>query len=159
MDRLVQGGCSISEVAKKVALSVAQASKDLSLLTLPAELQEMVDNGTIHKTQGYELTKISDPAKQRALAEEMVNKRLTRDEAVLRRKAINGKAGNLKAVAVLGGGRSVSVTGPGLSLDTLLAWLTELCGLARKAKSQGLALDTFCRTLKDQKATGKGDPQ
>lgn len=151
MDRLVKAGASVSDVAKRVGVSVAQASKDLSLLTLPTYLQELIDSGALHKTKGYELAQIADPAKQRAMADELLSKRLTRDEAVARRKELTGARGVAKAALTLGGGRTVTVAGPGLTLESLGAWLLELCNLARKARGRGLSLDTFRQMLRDEK--------
>jgi hypothetical protein len=50
----------------------------------------------------------------------------------------------------LGGGRSVSVSGEGLTLEKLIAWVEEFLSRARKARTQGWELAKFIRTLKDE---------
>ncbi len=51
----------------------------------------------------------------------------------------------------LSAGRSVTFAGTGLDdLDTLVQWLEELLGKARKLRPKGLALGTFVRLLKDE---------
>jgi hypothetical protein len=45
----------------------------------------------------------------------------------------------------------VTVVGPGLNdLDALIAWLLELIGEARKARTQKLEPATFARMLRDR---------
>jgi hypothetical protein len=51
----------------------------------------------------------------------------------------------------MGASRSITLAGSGLSnVDTLIEWLTELLGEARKARSQNLGLSTFARILRDR---------
>lgn len=152
------GGLTAHQAAKRLGVSAATVSKWLPLLSLPVEVQAMVDDGRIAADAAYQLSRMKDPGEQAATAAELAEKQITRDELARKLKRAD-KPDRRKSrpiprvTAALGGGRSVAVCGPGLSLDSLIDWLEPLLVRARKAKSQGLSLQTFARTLKDQAST------
>jgi ParB family chromosome partitioning protein len=150
-------GWTAAEVASKLGMSQANVSKALALTELPPEIQAKVEAGEIPASAGYELNRIKDPAQQAALAAQIAGGQLTRDAltGIVRsngtgnKAATTGKLARFKAE--LSGGRSVTVAGTGLdNLDTLIAWIEELLGKARKLRPKGLELATFVRILKDE---------
>ena len=55
-------GWTAKELAGELQVSQGAVSKSLSLLTLPVELQEQVDAGSIPATAAYEVAKVEDKA-------------------------------------------------------------------------------------------------
>jgi ParB family chromosome partitioning protein len=152
-------GLSASEVAKRVGLNPAVVSKSLALLSLPGPLRELIDSGAISAAAGYELSRIDNPQLQSELASEVAAGRLSRDALAGKAKALkrgppDASKGHNRVTAMLDAKRSVTLTGDGLcSLETLIDWLEELLGKARKARPQNLELGTFTKILKDQSRT------
>ncbi len=148
---------SATKTAAKLGFSNSKVSRLLRLLVLPEDVQKQVAAGEISATAGYQLSRVTDAERQGELAAEIASGKLTRDDVtaqVRRDRNKNGSAaGNPPAriTAQLGGGRSVTLSGPGLTdIEIALEWLTELIGKARKARTQNLELTTFIRTLRDR---------
>ena len=74
-------GWTAKELAGELHVSQGAVSKSLSLLTLPIELQEKVDEGVIPATAAYEVAKVEDREVQREIARRIVDEDLTRDAA------------------------------------------------------------------------------
>jgi ParB family chromosome partitioning protein len=74
-------GWTAKELSGELQVSQGAVSKSLSLLTLPADLQEQVDAGSIPATAAYEVAKVEDQAVQREIARRIVDEDLTRDAA------------------------------------------------------------------------------
>ena len=149
-------GWNATETAPRLGMSNAGITRLLALLSLPEQIAEEVEAGKIRPSTAAEIAKISDPAKQAEVAREAAEGKLTRDAASGEvKKEKNGqakpaKAAASRAVVALGGGRSISVAGEGLTLEKLIAWIEELLAKARKARTQGWDLATFTKTLKDE---------
>ena len=148
-------GLNAEAAAARLGRSPATISKWLAVLALPGPIKEQVDSGRIAADAAYRLSRIDDPAEQAALAARLADGQLTRDDLARRLKK-SGKPGTRptgsvpRVTAALGAGRSVTLAGTGLTLDTLIEWIEPLLARARKAKAQGLSLQTFVRTLRDQ---------
>ena len=149
-------GWNATEAASRLGMSNAGITRLLALLTLPEQIAAEVEAGTIAASTAAEIAKISDPVKQAEVARQAAEGKLTRDGASGEvKKEKNGpgkpaKASASRAVVALGGGRSVSVSGEGLTLEKLIAWVEEFLSRARKARTQGWELAKFIRTLKDE---------
>ena len=74
-------GWTAKELAGELQVSQGAVSKSLSLLTLPADLQDQVDAGSIPATAAYEVAKVEDQAVQREIVRRIVDEDLTRDGA------------------------------------------------------------------------------
>ena len=72
-------GWTAKELAGELQVSQGAVSKSLSLLTLPEDLQEQVEAGSIPAASAYEVAKVADPAAQRDVARRIVAEKLTRD--------------------------------------------------------------------------------
>jgi len=149
-------GWNAAETAARLGISAATAARLTALLSLPATIVAQVEAGRLPASTAYEIAKIEDPARQAALAQEAVEGRLTRDgvsgQFKKKRRGESHKESVTasRVIVNLGGERSVTVTGAGICLETLIGWLEELLGRARKARTQGLALKTFIKMLRDQ---------
>jgi ParB family transcriptional regulator, chromosome partitioning protein len=155
IDQLIRRtGLPASQVAIKVGMSPTMISNLASLLTLPPAMQDQVASGELKVSTAYELARVSDPVERARLAGEAVGQGLSRDQVVARIKTARGtttpRAAAKRAVAALGSGRSITVSGPGLNLERLVDWLEELLAKARKVRTKGVELDTFLRLLRDE---------
>lgn len=74
-------GWSKSRVAEELNISNGKVTKALSLLKLPADIQEQVEQGTISPATGYELSKVKDETQQRALAKDAASGKVTCSDA------------------------------------------------------------------------------
>lgn len=154
-----QAGMTVEIVAKKLGSSPGQITKTLSVLKLPADLQSEVAAGRLPGDSAYQLSRVDDPKRQAVLAAEVLGKRLTRDELTRKLKRIGRsdaarQNGASRITTMLGDGRSVTLAGKGLSLDSVIEWLELLLARAKRAKAQSLSLETFARAMKDQAAKG-----
>jgi len=84
-------GWTAKELSGELHVSQGAISKSLSLLTLPAELQEQVEDGSIPATAAYEVAKVGDRAVQRDIARRIVDEDLTRDDAADVVREVAGK--------------------------------------------------------------------
>ena len=145
-----------NEVAAKLGVSAAMVTRLLSLLTLPEPIRQALKEGRIPASAGYELAKIEDTAIQAELAQKLMDGKVTRDAVAGARKAAqrqsNGKppAALKRLTAVLGAGRAVTVAMSGDTLEDFIGALEEALAKARKGRTQGFALDTLLRLLRDQ---------
>jgi len=156
-DLMQATGWNASQVAGQLGFSDAKVSRSLALLDLPAAIQDKIHRGEIPASSAAALARAHNPEEQAALSDKLASGELTRDAvvaAVPRGKARQGsrKSGALpRIVATLGTGRTVTFTGPGLeSLDTLIGWLEELLGKARRLRPKNLQLSTFVSLLADE---------
>jgi ParB family chromosome partitioning protein len=152
-----RSGSSASETAAMLGLSAATVCKLLALVELPESIQAQITEGKVSASAAYELSRVSDADQQAALVEQIASGQLTRDgvAGIAKRRAANQSNGTpdhpSRARVELSGGRSITVAGVGLdNLETLIAWLEELLGKARKLRPKGLELATFVRILKDE---------
>ena len=84
-------GWTAKELSGELHVSQGAISKSLSLLTLPAELQDQVNDGAIPATAAYEVAKVEDRDVQREIARRIVNEDLTRDDAARAVREASGK--------------------------------------------------------------------
>jgi ParB family chromosome partitioning protein len=146
-----------AEVAAQLGFSEGKVAKLLPLVELPNSIKTQIEKGLIPATAGYDLSRVADSSEQAALAERIAGGQLSRDglSGIVKRRSapqsIEKRVSVARIKAELTGGRSVTVAGSGLdSLDTLIEWMEELIGKARKMRSRGLELSTFARILKDE---------
>ncbi|AMV40959.1 ParB/RepB/Spo0J family partition protein [Planctomyces sp. SH-PL62] len=86
-------GWTMQQVAEALNVSKGAVSKALSLLRLPEDVQEQVEQGVISPSSGYEVSRLKDERAQRELAARIVGEGLKRDDA----GAAVGKAARPKA--------------------------------------------------------------
>lgn len=74
-------GWTGKQLAESLQLPASKVSRSLALLTLPAELQAEVDDGTLPARTAYELSKMSDDMARRELALQSAAGKLTAAQA------------------------------------------------------------------------------
>ena len=80
-------GWSYRELAEFLHISKGTISKALSLLTLPEPVQELIQDGSLSPLTAYEVSRLSDATSQVAMAERIVEKGLTAEDAAQAVKA------------------------------------------------------------------------
>tara|TARA_R110002072_G_scaffold303121_1_gene494570 strand:- start:106411 stop:107241 length:831 start_codon:yes stop_codon:yes gene_type:complete len=144
-----------SEAASHLGISNATVSRLLKLLELPDEVQKQVAAGEISASAAYELTRIEDEEARQQLADAVASGRMTRDAIAgrHRRQKTPQKASATspkRVTAMLGHGRSVTVTGSDLSLECFIDVISEVLDKARKVRASGIQLSSFIAMLRDQ---------
>lgn len=145
-----------AQVAGELGLSESQVCNWRSLLELPKAVQDIVGRGDIAVSTAVEIARAGDAETQIRLADEAVKEGLTRDavagrvKAQKRGAATSAVKSTTRATLALAADRSVRISAAGLTLDSAIAYLEELLAKARKARVQGVTLNTFCRLLKEQ---------
>ena len=148
-------GWNASQVAVKLGMSSAMATRFMAILTLPDDIQKLIASGDIAASAGYELSRIDDKALQNDLAAKLASRCLTRDalSGIVKARSKPASGGTSGATgrvtAPLGGGRAVTIVGDALSLEGAINILEELLVKLRKARPQGVSLGTFVQMLKD----------
>ncbi|MEZ6100617.1 MAG: ParB/RepB/Spo0J family partition protein [Pirellulaceae bacterium] len=147
-------GWTQTEVAEHLGMSGATVTRLLALQVLPEPIREQVRAGKIAASAAYELARVGDAAKQQELAGQLASGKLTRDGLAGALKAGRKKETPAKTssrvTAKLGLNRAVTVVSESLTLESFIEILEELLGRARKVRSQGVELATFCRMTADQ---------
>lgn len=144
-----------SEAAAQLGMSNATVSRLLSLLALPDDIQQKIAAGEIPASVAYQLSQIEDGAEQAEVADAVVQGRMTRDAIASRRrrrktKQKNSPASPKRVTVILGLGRSVTVTGSDLSLESFINVISEVLEKARKGRASGIQLSSFIAMLRDQ---------
>jgi ParB family chromosome partitioning protein len=150
---MTQTSATSEATAKLLGLSPAAVCRSLSLLRLPEDLRRRVADGSLPADSAYMLARVEDGRRQAVLAAEVLGEKLSRAALARKLKQVERRSSGrppARVTAALGGGRSITLAGGGLTLDSIVEWLDQLLGRARKAKQQGLTLETFVRTLRDQ---------
>ncbi len=157
--RIMQGtGWNGQQVADRLGYSPSTVTKLLSCLKLPEEVRLRLHRGEIGLSEAYALTRESDPDRQTELATQLAASELTLDQ--LLRRQNSGKPPSPqstppstplnRAVALTGQGESVSVSGNNLDFDRFIELLEATLSRARKARQQGLTLQTHLKVLREE---------
>ena len=144
--------CSSQTLATELGLSGPAITRAEALLTLPLDVQAMVDDGRVPESSGYELSRLSDAAAIRELAGEIAARRITRDQvAAIVRESIGKKKSTTKTDRLplkLGGiAVTVSAATP-LTWETLLATLDQIRKEADKLKRNNQAITELAQSLR-----------
>jgi ParB family chromosome partitioning protein len=76
-----QSGWTIAELAEALSISKGTVSKALALLRLPADIQDLVNDGSLGAAAAYEVSRLEGEEAQRVLARRILNEGLKRDDA------------------------------------------------------------------------------
>ena len=80
-------GWSYRELAEFLHISKGTISKAVSLLSLPEPIQELVEEGTLSPHTAYEVSRLNDASEQVSMAEQIVERKLTAEDAAQAVKA------------------------------------------------------------------------
>ena len=148
-------GWSATQAAGKLGMSSSAVTKLLALISLPEAIRTQVESGAISAGAGYQLTRVGDPSKQAELAQQVAERRLTRDQlsdtvkAELDNTVENPSPPTGRATATLVGGEAVTVTAGGLTLERFIDVIEIVLARARRARGR-MDLKKFVQTLRDE---------
>ena len=131
--------CTSQDLAAGLGISGASITRAEALLTLPVDVQAMVDGGRLAESAAYEISRLKDEDAMRELASQIVASRLNRDqvtEAVrlkVGKKNVQPKAGRV-AGKLDGVSFSFSFASGELTPETLLAAIEKI-----RSRAQGIA--------------------
>lgn len=145
-------GCTAQQLARELGISGAEVSRTESLLTLPDDIQALVDAGDVPEGTAYEISRLDDAQAQRELAAAVAGGRMNRAavaesvRATVGRRNVAPKASRL--ALRLDGGLSVTVAaGQPLTWDELLGALDRIRREARKLYDGGKDVSALAKVL------------
>lgn len=148
-------GCTARQLAKELGVSDSLVGDYLSLLTLPPDVQELVNSGALHLSKASLIAQQeSAPDRQRELA--ALAKDISRNEltAKVRQARRNGQQQQEVRVnslrCPLPSGTTVVVKGRELTLEDAIQALTDLVKAMKKAAEEGIDGKTFGRMCADK---------
>lgn len=147
-DYMREAGCTASEAATRLAIEPGTVAKLLAIASISETVKELIAKSGFGLSKAYQVTLAGNEEAQLRLAQDLANGTVTRDGAAAQRKSKRKPhrgsrkdvQGDGRIVVPLGGGRSVAIAGPGLTLATVIEWLTELVERLRGAREQGTEL-------------------
>ena len=152
---------SAAQTAVKLGISPGMMTKLLSLLNLPESVQQKVESGALPLTTAYAISRESDSESQRELANEAANGGLRREDVIRltkSRKAHRRSAGKPQRTTTrrerltipLGGGRSVAVAGPSLTVSSMIEWLGDLIERLRAVQGRNVEVSEAVKLIASQ---------
>ena len=146
-------GCTAQLLAKELGISGSELSKTESLLSLPDDIQALVDDGAVPVSIAYEISRLKgDEAAQRELAGEVVAGRMNRkavaDAVAAKLGGRLGKPKDSRFTCHIDGVAVSLAAETSLELDTLVAVLRRLYQEATKLKKDGKTAVDLASLLK-----------
>ncbi len=146
-------GSSSKALAEELGISNASITRVESLLSLPEDIQVMVDDGRVPESAAYELSRLPDEQGQRELALAVAARRMNRDQVA---EAVRSKVGkkNVRPKASRiswkpESGPSITVSADeAMTLDELIDSLAQMQRQAKRALDKGMDVIGFARTLR-----------
>jgi ParB family transcriptional regulator, chromosome partitioning protein len=145
--------CTAQQMATELGISGSAISKSESLLSLPEDVQALVDGGQVSESAAYHLSRLPDEATQRELAQAIAAGTINRDDAAeavqaaIGKKNVTPKGGRLPLK--LEGGVCVTVSaGQPLTWDDFNTALDVIRKQAKKLHDGGKPLADLPRSLR-----------
>ncbi len=146
--------CNSQALAVELGLSSASITRAESLLSLPEDVQELINIGSVPASAGYEISRLPSPDSQREMAQLVAAKRIKRDAVA---EAVRDTVGRRQArpkdsrLAVKLGGMSFSVTAEGpLEWDSFIAAIGCMHREAKKLSESGKEVRSLADVLKSR---------
>jgi ParB family chromosome partitioning protein len=124
-------GCTSQDLAEELGISGASVTRAEALLTLPEDVQAMVDDGRLAESAAYEISRLKDEDAMRELAGMVFSCRMNRDQILesvrlkIGKKAVTPKAGRV-AGKLDGVSFTFSFAAGQLTPETLLAAIEKI---------------------------------
>jgi ParB family chromosome partitioning protein len=145
-------GWNSSTLAAKTGITGVAVTRAEALLTLPPDIQALVEDGRVPESAAYELSRLPDEQSQRELASVVAAGKIGRDAvAQIVRDRVGRRKSTRKATRLSmqpGDGVSVSVAAETLKWDGLLAALDRIRKEAKKLYENGKPVGDLAKALK-----------
>lgn len=145
--------CTSQQLAAELGISGSAISKAESLLTLPVDVQSMVDDGRVPSTVAYELSKLPDEQARREMAHAVASGGMSRErvadavQARMGKRKVSHKSGRI--ACKLEGGVSVTLSsGQPWTWDDLLAAIDRVRREAKKLCDNGKEISALAKSLR-----------
>lgn len=147
--------CTAAEVARRTGVSESTVSRDMAVLTLPLDVLRRVESGEIKASTAYQIGLAGNSEEQSKLAEETASGRLSRERVAEKarrsrrepRPRRSSRLARERFTVRLGSGRSLTVSGPNLTLTSLTEWLQALLKRIGTLEPQDMALADAAKAL------------
>ncbi len=121
-------------------------------------MQEAIDSGNCRNRRHISLSRIADPEQQVAMARRLMDGEMTRDALIgeVRASLDNSKSKTLatrklaRGKALLADGRSVTVSGEQLTLESFIETIEVVLAKARRCRTRGVDLPQFLKVLRSE---------
>jgi ParB family chromosome partitioning protein len=146
------GNITAQQMAAELGMSGGAISKAEALLSLPEDVQALVDSGRLKPTVAYDISRLPDPQSQRDLAHAVASGKVSTEGAADAVQAVVGK----RKVAPRSGRVSCKVDGVSVSLSAAetLTWaklydvIGRLRSEARKLEAAGKEVTELARQFR-----------
>ncbi|APW58635.1 ParB/RepB/Spo0J family partition protein [Paludisphaera borealis] len=145
--------CTSQQLAKELGISGAAITRAEALLSLPEDVQTLVESRAVPESTAYEISRMPDADSQRELAAAVADRRLKRDAVAnavrdrIGKRAVKPKAG--RVVCRLGGGLSISISAnDALDWTTIIEAIDRIRREARKLSDNGSEVQALARSLR-----------
>lgn len=149
-------GVPASQAAEELQVAPARMSRSLALLELPEELQAAIRAGRLPKETAYYLSRLPEGDERQRLFAQALSGSLSRDEAARAAKATRrgtpDAAPVTRVACQLPAGRLLTLSGAGITVDSLIETLEQFLKEARKARNQGWDITTLTKVCRDRAA-------
>jgi hypothetical protein len=119
-------------------------------------IRDEIDAGRIPQSAAYSLSRVSDADEQTALAKRLIEGSMSRDaligevRASLKKSRTPAPQKVARGKAVLADGRSVTVSGQELTLESFIETIEVVLGKARRSRTRGIDLSKFLKVLRSE---------
>ncbi|HKQ48573.1 MAG TPA: ParB/RepB/Spo0J family partition protein [Phycisphaerae bacterium] len=154
---MTESGWSASEVSLRLGgPSEATISKLLALLVLPREVQDLIDAARVPMSSAYAIATVESADEREQLVAGVLDGSLKRDGLVTRVKSLKRnhqqprrakRPARERFTIRVGPGRSLTVSGPNLTLTSLIEWLQALLKRIGTLEPQDMALADAAKAL------------
>jgi ParB family chromosome partitioning protein len=145
--------CTSQQLARELGISGAAITRAEALLSLPEDVQTLVESRSVPESTAYEISRMPDAESQRELAAAVADRRMKRDavaEAVRSRigkRQVKPKAG--RVVCRLGSGLSISISAnEALDWTTVIDAINRIRREARKLSDDGEEVQALARNVR-----------
>jgi ParB family transcriptional regulator, chromosome partitioning protein len=146
-------GCNSQALAAELGISGASVTRAESLLTLPEDVQALVDEDRLSESGAYELSRLKDEDAIRELAQQIVACRMNRDQVIeavrlkVGKKNVTPRAGRV-AGKLDGVSFSFSFASGELTPDTLLKAIEHIRSKLKELKAEQKDVSALTDLLK-----------
>lgn len=147
-------GCTARQLAKELGVSESLVGDYLALLTLPSDVQEMVNRDALNMSKACLIAQQeSDPDRQRELAKQAVD--ISRVELATRLKKARSNteqkpAVSAKKIKIELASATVTISGANLTLDAAIDAVLEAHKEMKRGRQQGLTARTIQEVTSDR---------
>jgi ParB family chromosome partitioning protein len=145
-------GVDAKTLACELGISSSSLTRAEALLSLPLDIQALVDDGSVPESTAYEISRLPDETAMRELAQAVANKRVSRDSvAEIVRERIGKRQAKPKGTKLSGKVDELSFSlssGQPLTWDSVNGFITRLSKAAEKLHKSGKEVSELAKSFR-----------